>query len=187
MAHQVPTTIMPSSLVVGDLWTWRAPAQPNYPAASWTLSFAFMGLESFQVAGGSVITAEGTGSWLVAVPKTTTATLKPGRYQWRAYVTSGSERYQVGAGTVVVEPNAAAATGDRRSHAQKMLSLCEAALEGRILTQEESYAIGARSMSKTPIPELQRLRGTWAAEVWREMNPGKAMGSVGVEFRRASS
>ena len=42
VAFQVPSVVIPDSLVVGDYWQWRVPAQPDYPAATWTLSFAFM-------------------------------------------------------------------------------------------------------------------------------------------------
>ena len=38
MTYQVPTTQMPSTLVVGDSWSWRVPALGDYPASSWTLS-----------------------------------------------------------------------------------------------------------------------------------------------------
>lgn len=185
MTYQVPTTQMPSTLIAGDTWSWRVPALADYPAASWTLSYAFAGPDAPNVSTGWTIAAESAGTWLVTVPAATTAPYDAGRYQWVMYVTNGTERHQVASGWVTFGANVAQLTGDQRTHAQKMLELCEAALEGRILTQEESYAIGARSMSKTPLAELQRLRGTWAAAVWREQHPGQAFPSVGARFQRA--
>ena len=185
MTYQVPTTQMPTTLVVGDTWSWRVPALADYPAATWTLSFAFAGPDKPNLDTGWTITPESAGSWLVAVTAATTLPYKAGRYQWVMYVTSGLERHQVASGWVTFGANVAQLAGDQRSHSQKMLELCEAALQGRILTQEESYAIGARSLTKTPLAELQRLRGIWAAEVWKEQHPGQSMPSVGVRFQRA--
>ena len=185
MAHQVPTVQMPSSLVVGDYWTWRVPGLGDYPAATWTLSFGFAGPNTVDMSAGWTVAAESAGTWLVTVTKAQSAKYTAGRYRWRAYVTSGSERYEVAAGWVIFEENTAALAGDNRTHAQKCLALIEAALAGRLTTQEESYAIAGRSISKMPIAQLRELRGLYAAEVWREMNPGTAMPSVGVEFHGA--
>lgn len=186
MAHQVPTTQMPASLPVGDYWTWRVPALPDYPASTWALSFAFAGPDTVDVSSGWTVTAEAAGSWLVAVTKAQSVKYKAGRYRWRAYVSSGSERYEVAAGWVILGENTAALTGDQRTHAQTMLAAIENALVGRMSAQEESYSIGGRSIAKMPIAELRRLRGFYAAEVWREMNPGRAMPSIGAEFTGAS-
>lgn len=185
MAYQVPTTHMPPALNVGDYWTWRVPAHGDYPASTWTLSFGFAGPDTVDVSSGWTVTAEAAGSWLVTVTKAQSAKYRSGRYRWRAYVTSGSERYELAAGWVTFGPNLAVLVGDNQTHAQKMLALCERALEGRLTAQEESYAIGGRSISKMPIAQLRELRGYYFAEVWKELNPGKAMPSVGAEFTRA--
>jgi hypothetical protein len=105
-----------------------------------------------------------------------TVKVLPGTYEWRAYVTKGSgltlERYQIGAGVLIVQKDFATAQGDQRTHATKMLALVEAALEGRILTQEEQYALGSRSMTKLSIPELYKLRARYILEVRREQSGG---------------
>lgn len=185
MSHQVPTTQMPDSLVVGDYWTWRVPALPDYPAATWALSYAFAGPDTVDVASGWTLTAESAGSWLVVVTLAQTKKYTAGRYRWRAYVTSGTERYEVASGWIVFEENVAALTGDNRTHAQTCLAMIEKALQGRLTTQEESYSIAGRSIGKMPIMQLRDLRGFYAAEVWREMHPGVTMPSTGLSFRRA--
>lgn len=182
MTYQVPTTDLPDSLVVGDYWQWRVPARGDYPAASWTLSFAFSGPATVSVASGWTITAESAGTWLVQVTKTVSAGYTAGRYQWRAYVTSGSERYQIADGWVVFQPNIAVLAGDNRTHAQKMLALVEAQLEGRVVSGEESYSIGGRSITKMSTMELRRLRGLYAAEVYREQHQQEGLMSVGLNF-----
>ena len=173
---------MPASLVVGDYWQWRVPAQADYPAATWTLTYNFAGPDTVNVSSGWTIAAESGGTWLVQVAKATTATYAAGRYQYRGYVTSGSERYQIFNGAIVFEPNLAVLTGDQRSEAQKILAAIQAAIEGRLTTQEESYSVGGRSISKTPLPELLRLRGIYTGIVWREMHPGEMMPQTGARF-----
>lgn len=184
MAHDVPDTLMPDTLVVGDYWTWRVPIIDDYPTgSSWALSFAFAGPASIKSAdGGWTITNEAGGTRLVTVTTARTGTYTPGRYQWAAYVTLSGERYQVAAGWVIVQPNRAAQIGDNRTHAQKMLDLIDAALEGRMTSQEESYQINGRAISKMPIMELRKLRGLYAAEVYREQHQTTPIQSIGVQF-----
>jgi hypothetical protein len=186
MSYQVPTTAMPASLVVGDYWTWRVPALGDFPASTWTLSFAFAGPNTVDVSSGWTVTAESAGTWLVVATKAQTVKYTAGRYRWRVYVTSGSERYEVGSGWVVFEENVAALTGDNQTHAQTCLAMIEKALQGRLTTQEESYSIAGRSIGKMPIMQLRELRGFYATEVWRETHPGTAMPSTGLRFTRAS-
>lgn len=186
MAHQVPDTIMPDSLVAGDYWTWRVPVITNYPTGdSWTLSYGFVGPGQFDSADtGWTITNESAGTRLVTVAKANTG-VTAGTYRWRAYVNlaASSERYQVADGWVEVQPNVIGQAAAAKTHAQTMYDLCTTALEGRLTTQEESYSVGGRSISKMPIAELNRLRGMYAALVWRERNPGKALPSAQIAFR----
>lgn len=185
MSYQVPTTQMPAMLVVGDYWQWRYPAHGDYPAATWTLTFALIGPATLSVGTGWTIAAEAGGTWLVQVAKATTAGYTAGRYQWRAYVTNGSERYQLAAGWIVLDANAAVLTSDQRTHAQKMLAYIDAALEARANGDvfAESYSIGGRSIAKMSTRDLRSLRGTYLAEVYRETHPDTAgVRSVGVGF-----
>lgn len=187
LSFQVPDVTIPDSLVIGDYWQWRVPAEADYPASTWTLTFAFAGPDTVNVASGWTIAASTGGTWLVQVAKATTAIYTPGRYQYRGYVTNGTERYQIFDGWIVFQPNVAVATGDQRSTNQKILAAIENAITGRLTTQEESYSVGGRSISKTAIPELLRLRGIYTGIVWREMNPGQGMPSTGVSFPGVTS
>lgn len=186
MAKTIPTTEMPDDLVIGDFWTWYMPASTEFPAASWTLSFGFAGPATLASGTGWTITAQSDGTWLVQVAKATTAGYTAGRYRWSAVVTGGSsERYQIAAGWVVIQPNIPVLTGDQRTHAQKMLAYIESALEARANGDifAESVSIGGRSISKMTTAELRRLRGQYAAEVYREQNQASAgVQSVGVTF-----
>ncbi len=60
------------------------------------------------------------------------------------------------------------------THARRMLNAIEAALEGRASKDTESYTIEGRSLSRTPIPDLLRLRAIYRREVAAEENPSAA-------------
>jgi hypothetical protein len=62
----------------------------------------------------------------------TTGVYPAGRYDWTAHVTDGTDRHQVGAGSILVLPNLATATAfDGRTHARKILDAIEAMMEAR--------------------------------------------------------
>ena len=154
--------------MVGDTWQWTK-VYADYPTSeSWALSYALTGPATVAAISASI----SGDHYAVSLAAATTAAYTPGTYQWRAFLTKASERHQVGAGVFVLQPDLAVKTGDQRSHAVKMLTLIESALEGRILTQEEEYSLSGRSMKKLTIPELQKLRGRYLLEVRREQSGG---------------
>lgn len=191
MTFQPPTLEFPDVLAVGDSWSWYYPAQSSFPASSWTLSFGFLGPNTLNpAAGGWTITAQSNGTWLVQVTKGFTAAYTAGKYRWQAYVSFGTERYLIAEGWVRLDPNAAVATGDTRTHAGKMVALIEAALEGRATNDTflESASIGGRSISKITTTQLKALLGQYRAELDREAGLlGGAMETVGVNFVPPSS
>lgn len=54
------------------------------------------------------------------------------------------------------------------THAQRMLDAIEAALEGRVTADVQSYQISGRSITKIPIAELMTLRKQYMVEVANE-------------------
>ena len=127
MGYTVPTT-EPASLRCGDTWQWRREDLSDYPAGTWTLNYYFRNATShFDIAA----TADGS-AYAVSVALATTAGYVPGWYDWTAFVTDGTERYQIAAGRTEVLPDLATAKPyDGRSFARRMLDYIEAALENR--------------------------------------------------------
>lgn len=155
----------PASVVAGDTLAWKL-TLGDYPASSgWVLSYA---LRNDQAAID--ITASASGSdHLVSVPASTSKTWRAGSYAWSAFVTKASERYTVGNGTIIVAPNlAVGGPVDSRSHARRVLDAIEAVLERRATKDQEEFTIGDRSLKRTPLAELIRLRSVYRGEVRRE-------------------
>lgn len=165
MTAETPTQV-PAALVAGDTWTWKR-SLDDYPAGTYTAAWHFdSGLERFTVSASADGTAH-AGS----VAAATTAGYAPGKYRWALVVTkvSDSSRTTVEQGLleVSIDP-AATGSADRRSHARKVLDAIEAVLENRASVDQASYSINGRSLARTPIADLLKLRDTYKAEVSAE-------------------
>lgn len=55
-----------------------------------------------------------------------------------------------------------------QTHAERVLNAIEATIERRASTDQMSYTIDGRSLSRTPIADLLALRDRYKAEVARE-------------------
>jgi hypothetical protein len=161
----------PMDVVAGDTWTWkRSDLASDYPVASYQLSYALK-RETSSDAPTVIVAAESGSEYQVTIAAATTAGLTPGQWRWDAYMTrsSDSARVRVGWGRLTVNANAATATADPRSHAQKLLAQIEALLEGRALQDVNSYSIKDRSLTKMTAEELT----TWRDYYRREVNAEK--------------
>lgn len=170
MAYTVPTT-EPAALRSGDTWQWNRDLG-DYPADVWTLTYYFRNAASnFDI----IATADGT-AYAVSVAMSTTAGYTAGWYDWTAFVSNGTERYQVGSGRLEVQPNlAAAAPYDGRGFARKMVDAIEAALLNRATSDQLdliSSAQGDRSITRDK-DRLQVMLEKYRAEASREENPGR--------------
>lgn len=118
-------------------------------------------------------TNESDGSYSIEITATTTGQLVAGTYNWASHAVTGSgltiERHPVESGVIVVLPQLIGATVV--SHAARTLAVIEAALEGRLTADMESYTIGNRAITKIPIKDLYSMRAMYRNEVARERNP----------------
>ncbi len=156
----------PLDLVAGDRWQWRREdLAPDYPASSWTLHYYFKNAaEEFDF----VAVADGDNFSIDQTP-TDTDSFVAGTYKWAAYVSKTGDRKQIDEGTLVVKPDlTASGTSDQRTHAEKVLDAIEAVIENRASQDQSSYSIGGRSLSRTPLKELQDLRRQYRSEVIRQ-------------------
>lgn len=159
-------TVEPTELVAGDRWLWERQDLDDYPASTWTLSYAL-------VKDGTRIQITGAASGAyhrIDVAASTTAGYTAGSYRWQAYVTSGSDRRLVGQGELELLPDFATQSSgyDGRSHARIVLDAIEAVIEGRATKDQEEYSIGGRSLKRTPIGDLLKLRDRYRAEAHSE-------------------
>lgn len=183
--------VEPVLLIAGDRWVWkRADLGDDYPPASYQLKYSLR-LHGTTTVEIEITAAEAGSDYLVEVAAATTAGYTAGVYTWQAYIirSSDSERVTVGYGTIEVAPNRDVATTDPRSHARKMLAAVEAVLENRATLDQQSYTIHGRSLQRTPIADLLKLRGYYRAEVGNELaaernRQGKGSGNrVRARFR----
>lgn len=166
----------PEQLVIGDRWLWERQDLADYPASTWTLSYALV-----NAAGKVTITAAANGTFhRVDVAAAVTALYGHGTYRWQAYVTSGSDRRMVGSGTVLVKPNFAGASAlDARGHARRVLDAIEAVIEGRATKDQMGLSINNRSLQRTPIADLLLLRDRYKAMATAEEVGDKLASGLG--------
>lgn len=123
-----------------------------------------------------------------------TAALTVGDYDWVTYIEYGSgatlERYQLGSGTAVVRTWIGTSSEfDSRSDWLVGLEAIEAVIAGRASKDQESYSIAGRSLSRTPVADLIKLRAFYATKVNEEEQElaresgKKASGKILFEFR----
>jgi hypothetical protein len=186
MAADIPTS-EPLSARAGDTWTWTR-TLADYPAGTWTLKYRFKNATT-----GFEFTASQSGTdHLVSVAAATTAAFTAGQYQWIAWVEGGtSEKYTVDEGSLQVLPDYRAGLAtvplDDRTHARKVLAAIEAVIERRATLDQMEYTIDGRSLKRTPIPDLLKLRQKYQAEVRGQdaaarLNDGLAPGGK-ISFR----
>lgn len=160
-------TTEPLEARAGDTWQWRREDLTDWPASSWTLSYAFK-----SDASAFAVSAVADGAnYSVTVAKATTAGLAAGTYLWVAVVTSATERHQVGTGSLSVLPDFHAdtdATWDTRSHARRVLDSIEAVIEGRATLDQQKMEIAGRSLERMPVADLLKFRDAYKAEVLSE-------------------
>jgi hypothetical protein len=159
----------------------------QYGSATWNYQLLLAGAQVLSVAG----TADPDGmSFLVEATPAQTAKLNTRRtpeaysYVERLTATDGSgEIYDVRSGRIMVNPNLALLNpGDALTHEERTLRIIEAKLENRLAADLENYSIAGRSISRIPVQELIKLRGTYANIVWKQRNPGKLTTPVDIVF-----
>jgi len=170
-------TQIPAEITAGDSLTVDLAAlRGEYPPPAWTLTFALTPKE-----GGPVTTipaADSGDSWRVAMTPAETSSLPTGRYAWALALPTGryawalvaedtgaGERRTVQRGELAVVADPLTSTGDTRSDAERILAAIEATIEGRATKDAESYSIEGRSISRTPIEQLLRLRAVYQRSV----------------------
>ena len=169
------TTIsgLPSIVYAGDTLCFLD-SFTDYPAATWTLTYRFVGAN-----GSYTFDAAASGSDHEAdVAAATTAAWAAGDYQATGTVTDGTDRFTVFSETIeiVADYDAMTSSTDIRTHEEITLDAIEAVIENRATADHNSYTIAGRSISKMTIDELLRLRNYYKDLVNKQKNgPRKAV------------
>lgn len=153
----------PRTIVAGDTASWYL-LLGEYPPETWILSYSLRGASPGMYINFSEInpSPDGQQHLIQQLPAITKLWL-PGLYKWQSYVTNASttDRVTINWGAMTIAPNLSADDpADPRSHVRQVRDIIAAALQGRLPTGMEHYTIGARSISKIPIKDLNIL--------WRE-------------------
>lgn len=171
----------PMQLVAGDTLKFKR-HWDDYEPPGWTLTY-------YLVKDGKQITItatdNGDGYHLVDVKPSTTSAWSPGRYQWQAVVADGTDRYKVDEGTIeVLADYAQQSSGfDARTHVKKTLDAIEAVIESRATRDQESVEINGRSLRRTSLPDLLKLRDRYKAEYQREVQAERLRNGLGTNGR----
>jgi hypothetical protein len=161
-------TTLANLLTAGDTLAFTT-SVPDYPAsAGWVLKYRL----APRVSGSAIdITATADGDdHAVQVAASATALWIAGHYTWSAYVELLTERYTVDRGDLEIRAASAsmAAGTDGRSHARIVLDAIEATIEGRASKDQQEYTIGNRSLKRTPMADLLRLKSVYMGYVANE-------------------
>lgn len=164
-------TTEPGRVTAGDTVSWLKTLSA-YPASDgWLLAYTLIN------AGGK-ITLQATASGddhLVSASASTTAAWASGAYTWQAAVSKGGERFTVGKGVIVIDPDLAAATTmDTRSSARKALDAIDGLLETYgSKAYLQGYEINGRRMQFQTPGEFLAFRSKLQSEVKREENAAR--------------
>lgn len=161
-------TSEPTSIVAGDTVAWNK-SFTDYPAGTWTLKYRLVksGVSHTFTAGAS-----GTDH-AVAVTAATTAAWTAGTYDLTGWVESGSSRYTVYRGRLVVQPDLAAATSgyDARSTARQIYDSLVSGYQTRVTGGQgfvAEYSIAGRSMKFQSAADWIKSIGYWKTQVAAE-------------------
>ena len=159
----------PSELLTGTSWEWDRHVSEALPSEGWTLTYEFTGpgaIDTIQ----AVSSSEGD-YYEVREDKDFSDRFAGGMYEVSAFVTNGTDRHLIWRGRIYVR-DVTADELSTRSHSERVFAAIKDAIEGRITTDTQSFAINGRAFSQIPIEECQRLRGLYAAMVCRERTGG---------------
>lgn len=168
MTQAIPQT-EPLQITAGDFIQWLR-AGGNYPAPDWDFSYILINATNKY----SINAADSGTDHLVTIDATTSAAYVAGLYQWQAYATNGSQRMTVAQGEMTIQPNfSGVSVLETRSTTKQTLDAIEAVILNRASTDQEMYTIGGRSLKRTPLADLVKLRDRYAAMYLSEQNAEK--------------
>ena len=170
MAPTTPTG-PPSQATAGDTWRWKVEDSADYPQSEgWSLKYELVGASTLSVVPVFQTSGDDVDTWLTVLTLADTKGLTPGTYQLIGRMvgsgdyTGREDPYSRHDLQVLQDPRTAY-DGEFQTHEERALVVIEAAIEGRLTKDMESYSIGGRSITKIPIRELIGLRAKYRASI----------------------
>ena len=174
-------------MVAGTTVRWHRSFDDYRASDGWTYTFYAIGAtDKFQIA--ATINPD-TNSFDIVVPAALTTSLAGGRYQCGEVLNNSTlsppEQAQPSKDRLelLIELSVASASpGAFITHVERTLAIIEAAIEGRMTADLETYQIAGRSVSKIPIKELLGFRGLYRSKLYQLQNPGRLGAPVLIAF-----
>ena len=176
----------PKEITAGFTYEWQE-SFSQYPASTYGLTATFI-LNTYGNTRITVTAVASGDSFTLTIPAATSANFTAGNYKLYLFVTLGAAKYLVGNQDVVIKANPLTATGDTRSHIQKVLDAIEAVLENRATQEYQSMSINGYSITQMSPQELLKLRSYYKNElrkannIDRINNGGNPLNTIKVKF-----
>lgn len=151
----------------------------GHSATDWDLAVVLRGAGTNRA--DATVTKDGP-AFLVTLDAAVTEDLEPGSYQWLERLTKGDIVEDGDYGRLEVTPDL---TGDDpivRTWAEITLDKIRAAIGGAADANVLSYQVYGRSLTRYPLPELQRLEADFTNRVAREKRNGARRAPIRVAF-----
>lgn len=152
----------PTSIIAGTSFSWSR--EDVYAQGLWQYEYIFTGPQQI------TLPANADTGWVdVNIAVADSANWSAGKYQWTLQRKKDFEAVVVATGFITVLENPIdQVTVDHRTHAEKMLALIETRLEGRIVSDHESYSHNGRSLNRIPLEQLNKLAIEYRNRVAKE-------------------
>ncbi len=135
---------------------------PVYPAPDWSIDLILRGPSQIDI--GSVSNVE---NHELRAAASVTKDWKPGRYRYEIRASNGDDVVTVESGEVKISPDLSAQVAgfDGRDHVRRVLDAVEAVIENRATIDQQHYQINNRSLTRTPMADLLKLRAKYRDEL----------------------
>jgi hypothetical protein len=180
---------VPNSFTSGESVSWQVELS-LYPTAQWNLIYHFRG----NGVGFDLEAAKVGGKFILSLDTETSEKSSAGKYYFQAFVSNGTDKVKVDQGEIRIHPNLSHLTEDSTfdgsTDSEKLLEAIDAVLVGRATSDQQSYQIGTRQLTRIPIPDLILLREKTQQRVNQEarnkniLNGGSYLKTIKAKFVR---
>lgn len=152
---------------------------PVYPAPDWSIDLILRGASQIDIS--SVSNSE---NHELSAAATVTKDWKPGRYRYEIRASSGDDVVTVETGELKIAPDLSAQVAgfDGRDHVRRVLDSIEAVIENRATIDQQHYQINNRSLTRTPMSDLLKLRDKYRAELAGQKRARRG-GGLGPQYK----
>ena len=152
---------------------------PVYPAPDWSIDLILRGPSQIDI--GSVSNVE---NHELRAAASVTKDWKPGRYRYEIRASNGDDVVTVESGEVKISPDLSAQVAgfDGRDHVRRVLDAVEAVIENRATIDQQHYQINNRSLTRTPMADLLKLRAKYRDELAGQKRAHRG-GGLGPQYK----